>query len=179
MGGRRIFEAGSLLFILGCAIVVWQVRAKQGFLDSLDDSVLIRSPASARQIDNAFRDVGAWAMVGLGESFKHAERLSGINAIFLASIAIHESDRGLSKIATDKNNLFGWGAYDKTPYESAFSFPTREAGIEHVALRLRRLYVEQWNLSTVREIGDRYASDPGWAVKVMIWAGRLQSAIYD
>ncbi len=43
-----------------------------------------------------------------------------INGIFLASIAIHESGWGTSQIANDKNNLFGYGSYDATPYESSF-----------------------------------------------------------
>ena len=38
---------------------------------------------------------------------------------FIASIAIHESAWGTSQIAQEKHNLFGYGSYDQTPYESS------------------------------------------------------------
>ena len=56
--------------------------------------------------------------------FFEIEQKYNINGVFLASVAIHESGWGTSLIAKDKNNLFGYGAYDSSPYQSSFSFDT-------------------------------------------------------
>ena len=68
--------------------------------------------------------------------FYNMEKKYNINGIFLASIAIHESGWGTSNIAKDKNNLFGYGAYDETPYESSLDFDSYADGIETVAKSL-------------------------------------------
>ena len=60
------------------------------------------------------------------EVFYNVEQKYNINGIFLASMAIHESGWGSSKIAKDKKNLFGFGAYDRIPYDSAVTFATYE-----------------------------------------------------
>ena len=67
------------------------------------------------------------------KAFFDAEKKYGINGVFLASIAIHESNWGRSRIAMDKKNLFGFGAYDASPYDSAITFDTYATGIDTVA----------------------------------------------
>ncbi|MFC7062983.1 S-layer homology domain-containing protein [Halobacillus seohaensis] len=68
-------------------------------------------------------------LIGTGESFKKAEEEHGTNALYLLAHAIHESNWGQSKIAKDKNNLFGIGAVDSNPYENAEEFDDLESGI--------------------------------------------------
>ncbi|MBR3002811.1 MAG: G5 domain-containing protein [Clostridia bacterium] len=75
------------------------------------------------------------------ENFYRAEQKYKINGIFLASIAIHESAWGTSKIAQDKKNLFGFGAYDSSPYESANTFDDYGKGIDAVAKYLAKNYL--------------------------------------
>lgn len=175
---RRVFEAGTIILGIAVCVSLWQYRRGPEVITSVHDSVLIRSAASGRDIDRAFAVVGAPALVGLGKTFKEAERKTGINALFLAAIALHESGKGTSNIAIQKNNLFGWGAYDSDPFESAYSFATREIGILYVASRLRDLYIDSWGLETIDDIGRRYASDSGWGIKVFDWVWRLQNEIY-
>ncbi len=113
--------------------------------------------------------------------FYNAEKKYNINGIFLASIAIHESAWGSSNIANDKNNLFGYGAYDESPYESSLNFDSYADGIETVAKSLVKYYLnpagtkiydgetaEGWyyNGPTVEGVNTRYASDENWHNKV-------------
>jgi len=175
---KRLVEASAV--VLGLAVLagfLWP-KPEPEIITSTGDSVLKRSGVKGRDIDRAFAKIDAPAMVGLGNAFVEAERQSGINALFLAAIALHESNKGTSNIARLKNNLFGWGAYDDDPFESAYTFATREAGILYVASRLRALYVDSWGLETIDEIGRRYASDTAWADKVYYWVRRLQNEIY-
>lgn len=115
------------------------------------------------------------------EDFYKAEQKYKVNGIFLASIGIHESAWGTSKIANDKNNLFGFTAYDSDPYNSATSFETYENAINEVAKVLATKYLHSagtkisdeltaigtyFNGTTVKSVNVRYASDEGWADKV-------------
>lgn len=109
-------------------------------------------------------------MAGLGDAFKAAEDKYGVNAMFLAGLGIHESNYGKSRIATDKNNLFGFQAYDNSPYASAGSFSSMEECIDKVAQYLSENYLnpsgKYFNGYGVSDIGQRYATDPNWATAI-------------
>lgn len=115
------------------------------------------------------------------EYFYKAEQKYKVNGIFLASIGIHESAWGTSKIANDKNNLFGFTAYDSDPYNSATSFDNYENAINKVAEVLSTKYLHvagtkisdeltatgtYFNGKSAKSVNVRYASDTGWADKV-------------
>ena len=115
------------------------------------------------------------------EYFYKAEQKYKVNGIFLASIGIHESAWGTSKIANDKNNLFGFTAYDSDPYNSATSFDNYEYAINKVAEVLSTKYLHvagtkisdeltatgtYFNGTSAKSVNVRYASDTGWADKV-------------
>ena len=104
------------------------------------------------------------------KSFYEAEKEYGINGIFLASIGIHESAWGTSKIAKAKNNLFGYGAYDRDPGGMANTFETYKDGIFIVAEALQKNYLSPtgsyYNGTTAADVNIRYASDKNWSKKV-------------
>ncbi len=79
------------------------------------------------------------------ETFYNIDTKYKINGIFLASLGIHESAWGTSQIANDKKNLFGYGSYDATPYESSFEFTDYKDGIELFAkVNGKILYKSSW-----------------------------------
>ena len=73
--------------------------------------------------------------------FYYIEEQYNINGLFVAAVGIHESAWGTSKIANDKNNLFGFTAYDSDPYNSATSFDNYESAINKVAETLSTKYL--------------------------------------
>lgn len=114
-------------------------------------------------------------------TFYNVEKKYNINGIFLASMAIHESSWGTSQIAKDKKNLFGYGSYDSTPYDSSFDFASYSEGIETVAKSLVKYYLNPtgtviydgelasasyYNGPTLSGVNTRYASDTEWHKKV-------------
>lgn len=109
-------------------------------------------------------------MSGLGAAFKAAENTYGVNAYFLSSLAAHESDYGRSAIAKDKNNLFGFTAYDSNPYGSARKYSSVEESIFDAAAYLSEQYLSEggkyFKGYSIEAIGNAYASDPQWADKV-------------
>lgn len=106
-------------------------------------------------------------MQGLGEAFKKAESDYGVNALFLTGLAIHESNYGKSKIAQDKNNIFGFQAYDSSPYKSAAKYATKADSIDKAAAHLAKNYLSEggkyFNGYSISAVGKRYATDPNWA----------------
>ena len=115
------------------------------------------------------------------EAFYKADKDYHMNGIFLASMAIHESGWGTSTISQNKKNLFGYGAYDSSPYESSFSFDTYAEGIDLVAKVLVKNYINEpgtpiydseeargsyYNGPTISAVNIRYASDQNWHNKI-------------
>lgn len=115
------------------------------------------------------------------EVFYEMEQKYNINGVFLAAIGIHESNWGKSVIAKDKKNLFGYGSYDRNPYEYSYEFGLYEESIELVAKVLVKYYLNQegtpiydgelakgsyYNGSTVEGVNVRYASDDNWSNRV-------------
>jgi len=162
----------SVLYVL-YVFTVGVFEASVGLISSVDDDLRTPSPLTSMDLDRAFKAIGADSMIGLGKAFKLAEAEYGVNAAFLAAVAVHESGKGTSRIAREKNNLFGWGAVDGDPYISASTFSTLESGISFVAYRLRTVYFDHLGLTTLRAVGSRYATDPEWANKVLYWVKKL------
>ncbi len=124
--------------------------------------------------------------------FYNMEKKYNINGIFLASMAIHESAWGTSQIAQDKKNLFGYGSYDSTPYESSFEFESYAEGIETVAKSLVKYYLNPsgtkiydgetaagwyYNGPTLEGVNTRYASDKDWHNKVFNYMQMLYNRL--
>lgn len=126
------------------------------------------------------------------EYFYYAERQYGINGVYLASMAIHEGGWGTSKIANDKKNLFGYGAYDSNPYGGASTFSTYAEGIDLVARVLVKNYLNPkgteiydgqiasgmyYNGPTLTGVNTRYATDKNWANAVFKWMTYLYNRL--
>ena len=126
------------------------------------------------------------------ENFYNAEQKSGVNGIFLASIAIHESAWGTSAIARDKKNLFGFGAYDRDPYEMANTFEDYSKGIDEVAKYLAKNYLNKsgtvvyegeiatgiyYNQPTLAGVNTKYCTDKDWATKLFKYMDMLYSKL--
>lgn len=120
-------------------------------------------------------------MSGLGSAFVNAELKTGVNAIFLTSLAIHESGWGSSKIARNKNNLFGYGAYDGSAYQSAISFRTVQEGVIHVANKLKTNYLlvdgKYYSGPTLAGINKRYSTDGSWGIKIANTMSQIDASI--
>lgn len=118
------------------------------------------------------------------EYFYYIEQQYGINGVFVAAIGIHESAWGTSKIARDKKNLFGYGAYDMSAYSSAYSYNGYAAGIDMIARVLVKHYLNPkgtsiyngekatgrfYNGKTLTAVNKRYATDKNWSSSVYTW----------
>jgi uncharacterized protein YgiM (DUF1202 family) len=117
-----------------------------------------------------------------GQVFIDTGKKYGVNALYLAAHAIHESSYGTSPISIAKNNLFGFGAYDAAPYIAAYRFASVDLCIDYIAREMKTTYLNPSNwkyqgaylgFSTKTLTNARidansegmnffYASDPNW-----------------
>ena len=143
------------------------------------------SPVTASQINTyiaANVNGRASVLLNKGQAFIDAGKKYGVNALYLAAHAIHESGFGTSNISLGKMNLFGYGAFDITPFVGAYRFSTVEDCIYYIAQKIKSDYLNpvgthfegaflgyRTNSNGTRDssksIGMNYwyASDPNWA----------------
>jgi len=112
------------------------------------------------------------------EYFYYIEKQYNINGVFVAAVGIHESAWGTSKIAIEKKNLFGYGAYDSNPYNGAYNFSNYSECIDLISRVFVKYYLNPsgtsiyggekaigtyYNGANLKGINQRYASDKNWA----------------
>ena len=111
------------------------------------------------------------------EYFYYIEDEYNINGMFVAAIGIHESAWGTSRLAKNKYNLFGYGAYDSNPYNGAYSFSSYSESIDLIARVLVKYYLnpsgtkiydgqvasgKYYSGNTITAVNKRYATDTNW-----------------
>lgn len=124
-------------------------------------------------------DLDAWinskassgsVMRGMGEAFMKAGQESGMDPRYLVAHAAHETGWGSSNIAKEKGNMYGIGAFDASPYASAYGYDNTEAGIIEGAKWIKENYYDkgQTDLNSMRHNGGKheYATDPQWDTKI-------------
>lgn len=126
------------------------------------------------------------------EYFYYIEDQYNINGIFVAAVGIHESGWGTSKLAKEKYNLFGYGAYDSNPYNGAYTFTSYSESIDLIARVFAKYYLnpkgtsvcdgivatgQYYSGSTLTAVNKKYASDSNWAKSVYTYMQYLYGKI--
>ena len=124
--------------------------------------------------------------------FYYAEKQYGVNGVFIIAVGIHESNWGTSKIASEKKNLFGYGAYDSNAYNSAYKFSNYSEGIDLIARVFSKYYLNPsgtkiydseiatgryYNGATLSGVNKKYATDKNWANAVYKWMSYLYNKL--
>jgi beta-N-acetylglucosaminidase len=109
------------------------------------------------------------ALEGLGDAYAKAETEYSVSSLVLIGISAHESSWGTSGFAKERNNLFGFQAYDSN-VDSAKTFKTKEECILTVAKHLSEKYLTDggayFSGYTLADANVRYASDKEWNSKI-------------
>ena len=110
---------------------------------------------------------------GHADIFIEAAKQSGLDPRYIIAHAALESGWGTSKIARDKNNYFGIGAFDSSPYASAHKFGSGLAagiigGANWIA---KNYYNSKYQQKTLRQMRwnkgvHQYATDTGWDTRI-------------
>jgi beta-N-acetylglucosaminidase len=123
----------------------------------------------------------ATLMTGMGSAYLQAQKVTGLNAIYLMAHSGLESKWGTSDIVKAKNNFYGIGAEDLRPAEGAYDYSTPSNGINAGAIWINEGYV---NRAQYKSIGEypfsqptldnmrfnstlhQYSTDEAWASKI-------------
>ncbi len=147
------------------------------------------SPLNAEFIDEYLKTKRNGELSGIGQAVMSAAAKYGINATYIVAHAALETGWGSSRICRDKNNLFGWSAFDSSPYSSAKGFPDRNSCIDFVMGRINSLYLTSTGkyykkLPCLGKGGDdsfgmnaKYASDPAWGEKIAKIGNEMEKAM--
>lgn len=82
-------------------------------------------------------------MKGMGETIIAAAEETGLDAMYLLNHAALETGWGTSGILNGKYNWFGIGAYNSSPYESAYKFGDKNLGFIEGAKWIKENYTDQ------------------------------------
>ena len=152
-GWFQVTYSGKTGFVSGNYLVTEANAAKIKSYESNQDSYLFldlrkKSSVTADQI-NAYIAKSATSsnsvLHGQGATIIAAAEKYGVNALYLAAHAIHESNYGKSTISMAKNNLFGFGAYDLAPFVGAVKYSTIKSNIEFIAQEMKATYLNPSN----------------------------------
>jgi len=157
-------------------------KTKQQLLSKLSFSMKLNEPSGLtleqfKKVLSDSKDVNK-TFSNNAQYFYYIEKQYNINGVFVAALGIHESNWGKSQIAIQKNNLFGYGAYDSNPYNGAYTFTNYSECIDLIARVLVKYYLNPagtsiyggekavatyYNGSTLTGVNTRYATDKNWS----------------
>lgn len=130
------------------------------------------SPLTAEQINEwiAQKNSGS-PFNGNGQVFVDAANATGLDPRYIVAHAALESGWGTSRICKEKNNYFGIGAFDSSPYSSAYSFNSGlAAGIIEGVKWIKTNYYDRGQRSLYKmrhnDGTHQYATDPEWDIKI-------------
>ena len=173
------------------------VYSKAQLLKTLSFNMQLNKPSglSLEQFEKIFENNSndkKGVMKDNAKYFYYAEQQYNINGVFLASVAIHESNWGTSSMAQNKKNLFGYGAFDRNPSDNAYSFENYAEGIDLLARVFTKYYLNpkgttiynvevasgnHYNGSTLTGVNTKYATDKNWANAVYKWMQYLYNKL--
>ena len=99
-------------------VAVEEVKEEKvkNFVLTVDSDLTIPSNISAKEAEKMLENYPK--LHGLGAAFVKAEKEKGVNALYMLGLACLESNYGRSNFAVERNNLYGWCAYDSNPRKS-------------------------------------------------------------
>ena len=99
-------------------VAVEEVKEEKvkNFVLTVDSDLTIPSNISAKEAEKMLENYPK--LHGLGAAFVKAEKEKRVNALYMLGLACLESNYGRSNFAVERNNLYGWCAYDSNPRKS-------------------------------------------------------------
>lgn len=107
-----------------------------------------------------------------GKAYLQASKESGLDIWYLIAHSALETGWGSSNISGSKSNMYGIGAFDNSPYASAYGYDNASAGIIEGAKWIAKNYANgQYQQDTLDKMRHNngtheYATDDSWSNKI-------------
>ena len=130
---------------------------------------------SADKFDSFLKSVkgNSSVMNNQASAFINNQNKYGCNALLVYAMACLESAYGTSGYATNRNNLFGWSAYDDSPNNASYFSSVESCVKEQMGRNLNwfmdftnRRYFGNFVGNKGAGLNVQYASDPYWGIKI-------------
>jgi len=120
-------------------------------------------------------------LVGFGAVFNEQSRINDIDVLHNIPHAGLESAHGTSKIAIDKNNIYGWACYDSSPYASAKKYRDYADCITTWTREYNKLYLlqsgDQFRGNSEHAVNIVYATSPVAGINKSMMTQRYRKAL--
>ena len=130
------------------------------------NDITVLSHVTIDELNLVLSDTG---LEGLAEAYIQAEKEYGINAIYLVGLTALESSWGKSRLATERNNISSYMAYDHDVNQARY-FESKSECILITVDMLKRDYLTEggkyYNGLGLDDINVKYASDDSWNWKI-------------
>ena len=132
-------------------------------VEEMDNWILERAPKNS-------------TFIGKGKEFLEVSKEVDLDPRYLVAHAALESTWGTSTIAKDKNNYYGIGAFNSSPYESAKTFSSAKSGILEGARWIKENYIDkgqntlykmQYGEKVYCTLDDGKTPDDSWITKIV------------
>ena len=163
---------------------IWRFKIV-GWTVFKDLRVMPESPSEKSKITPEEVDayLGLTPLQGLGRDLVRVAEQNGVNPIYLLAHIIHETGWGRSALFSEKNNLFGFGAFDKNPKANAVSFSSPVECLEKVVRYIAREYLNEGGKfyagSNLIGMNRHYATDKSWCYKIMILMNKIEDFLRE
>ncbi len=179
-GGQRYYSSDGIHYYSDRNLTVY-VGTDYSYYQYLP--LRSKTNISAPQMEAYLRSTDYYpnsVMKDKAQVFIDAQNIYGCNALLVYALACHESAHGTSNYAVNRNNLFGWNAFDADPDKASYFDSIEQAVNEQMGINLRG-YVDitdgRFFNSSLGNKGSgmnvKYASDPYWGVKIAAIAYRI------
>ncbi len=100
----------------------------------------------------------------------NSAKQNNLDPYYVVAHFIHETGWGSSRIWNDKNNSFGIGAFDDSPFQNAYQYESKQKGIEEGVKWIKKNYLSEnarYSSKNLREMNKNYATDSNWGNKIV------------
>lgn len=141
-----------------------EVTDSKNIVNPIKEGLTTKSNLTVEEIEKLLEGTDMHG-VGIAEAILDVEDIHDINALVTLAIARLESGNGSSKIAREKNNLFGLNAIDGDAFKNAFSYDEPADSVYAFGEILKSKYIDK-GYDTLAKINKKYSTSSEWQTKV-------------
>lgn len=154
-----------------------EIEIIKNYIVNNETNLKIKSNVSIEEYQKMLEGTGLYE---IAESLYNAEQTFSINGLYLMGLACLESSCGNSSFARNRNNIFGWNAFDSNPNKASY-FDSKSECVMFVAEKLNNNYLSEngcyFEGYTAKDIDKHYCTDKQHANKIIKIIEKLEKKL--
>lgn len=154
-----------------------EIEIIKNYIVNNETNLKIKSNVSIEEYQKMLEGTGLYE---IAESLYNAEQTFSINGLYLMGLACLESSYGNSSFARNRNNIFGWNAFDSNPNKASY-FDSKSECVMFVAEKINNNYLNEngcyFEGYTAKDIDKHYCTDKQHANKIIKIIEKLEKKL--